>query len=42
MQTITEFGTICRRSRSTLVDDALGAAALGVMLIVALHVPSVL
>ena len=40
MNTITELGNICRRSRATLVQDALGAAALGVMLIVALHLPS--
>ncbi len=42
MQTITELKTICRRSRATLFQDALGAAALGVMLIVALHLPSLL
>ena len=40
MKTITELKDICRRSQATLVQDAIGAAALGVILIVALHMPS--
>ena len=39
MKTITELKSICHRSRATLVEDALGAVALGVMLVVALHLP---
>ena len=42
MKTITELRTICRRSQGTLLQDALGAASLGVMLIVALHLPALL
>lgn len=34
-----EIKTALRRSRDTLVEDAAGAAALVVMLLVALHLP---
>ncbi len=42
MKTITELKTICLRNHTTILPDALGVAALGVMLIVALHLPSLL
>ncbi len=42
MNTISELKNICRRSQATLFQDALGAMALGVMLIVALHLPTLL
>lgn len=42
MKTIAELKTICHRQRACLVQDAMGVAALGVMLIVALHLPSLL
>ena len=42
MNTITELKTVCLRNQATLMQDSLGAAALGVMLIVALHLPSLL
>lgn len=42
MTTITELLIICRRSQATLLQDAFGAMALGVMLVVALHVPVLL
>lgn len=40
MKTITELKTLCRRSQATLLQDALGMTALGVMLFVALHLPA--
>ena len=40
MTTMTELKHILIRSRVTLIEDATGAVALGVMLIVALHLPS--
>ena len=36
---LTELKIILRRSQSTLLQDAMGAAALMVMMVVALHVP---
>lgn len=36
---MTQISTAIRNSRATLVEDTLGAAALVVMLVVALHVP---
>ena len=40
MKTLTELKLICERGRMTLVQDAIGVLALGVMLFVALHLPS--
>jgi hypothetical protein len=40
MTTLNELKSIIRRSEATLLYDAMGAAALGVMLIVALHLPT--
>ncbi len=34
-----QIRTVIRNSRATLVQDAIGAAALVVMMLVALHVP---
>jgi hypothetical protein len=36
---MTQIKTTFRRSQSTLLQDALGAAALVIMLVVALHLP---
>ncbi len=40
MKTITEFKTLCQRNQATLLQDTLGVVALGVILFVALHLPS--
>ena len=40
MKTITELKSICLRNQATLFQDTLGVVALGVILIVALHLPS--
>ncbi|MGA9252116.1 MAG: hypothetical protein WBV78_01815 [Roseobacter sp.] len=40
MSTLNQIKCVAERSRSTLVQDALGASALMVMLIVGLHIPS--
>ncbi|MFK7875250.1 MAG: hypothetical protein AB8B71_05655 [Paracoccaceae bacterium] len=40
MKTIGEIKLIFQRSQATLLQDALGAAALGVILIVALLLPT--
>ncbi|GAA6207366.1 hypothetical protein NBRC116601_06590 [Cognatishimia sp. WU-CL00825] len=37
----TQIKAVVRNSQSTLVQDAVGAAALVVMLLVALHIPGV-
>ena len=39
MTTLQELKDICDRSRTTLLQDAAGAAAIGIMLIVVLHLP---
>ncbi|MEM9968124.1 MAG: hypothetical protein AAF755_08505 [Pseudomonadota bacterium] len=39
MTTIRFIQAIAKRSHATLVQDAIGAAALVVMLVVALHLP---
>ena len=39
MKTIAELKTICRRQQACLLQDAVGVAALVVMLFVALHLP---
>jgi hypothetical protein len=36
----SQFKTVFHRSQATLVQDALGAAALAVILVVALHFPA--
>ncbi len=36
---VTQFKSALRNSQSTLVQDALGAASLVVMLVVGLHLP---
>lgn len=40
MQTLSKMKELTTRVQSTLVQDALGAAALMVMLVVALHLPN--
>lgn len=35
----TDLKSVLRRASPTLIEDALGAAALAVMLIVGLHLP---
>lgn len=40
MSTINQIKHLAVRSRTTLVQDAIGASALMVMLIVGLHIPS--
>ena len=40
MATLKTLKTIATRSQQTLVQDAMGAAALVVMLVVALHLPA--
>ena len=35
----TQIKTVIRNSQSTLLQDAIGAASLVVMMIVALHIP---
>ena len=42
MKTLTDLKQICSRSQRTLVPDALGVTALGIMLIFALHLPSLI
>ncbi len=39
MTTLTTIRTIMKRSEATLLHDAIGAAALVVMLFVGLHLP---
>ncbi len=41
MSLITEVRSITGRAQATLVQDAVGGAALIVMLIVGLHLPSI-
>lgn len=36
---LKDIRTVMRRSQSTLLQDAIGASALVVMLMVALHIP---
>ncbi len=36
---MTQIKTVIRNSRTTLVQDAFGAGALVVMMLIALHVP---
>lgn len=38
---IRDFKAVLERSRATLAQDALGAAALTIMLLVGLHLPAV-
>ena len=40
MSTLVQFKTIADRAQATLVQDAIGAAALIVMLVVGLHLPA--
>ncbi|WP_281359577.1 hypothetical protein [Roseobacter ponti] len=40
MQTLSMIKTVATRSQATLVQDIAGAAALVVILMVALHLPS--
>ncbi len=40
MTTFNQIKTIATRAQDTLVQDALGAAALAVMLVVGLHLPN--
>ena len=40
MKTITELKLLCQRNQATLLQDTAGVFALGVLLIVALHLPS--
>lgn len=42
MSTLNQIRSVAVRSRRTLVQDALGASALMVMLVVGLHIPSFL
>ena len=37
---LTQIKTAVARSQDTLIQDAIGALSLGVILIVALHLPS--
>lgn len=39
MVMLSDIKAVVRRSQATLLQDAIGAAALGVMFIVALHLP---
>jgi hypothetical protein len=39
MSTLVQLKTIADRAPSTLIQDAIGAAALVVMLVVGLHLP---
>lgn len=39
MTTLTQLLKVAKRSEATLLQDALGVAALGVMLFAALHLP---
>lgn len=39
MTTLNTLKTIAKRSQGTLLQDAVGAAALVVMLVVGLHLP---
>lgn len=39
---LKEIAAIARRSRATMLTDALGAGALAVMLMVALHIPAMI
>ncbi len=39
---VTQFKSALRNSHTTLLQDAIGAASLVVMLVVALHLPSLL
>ena len=39
MTTLRQIKAIANRSQSTLLEDALGAAALMVILVVGLHLP---
>lgn len=36
---LTQIRTVLRRSQATLIQDAMGGAALVVMLVVSLHLP---
>ncbi len=38
---MTQVRTVIRNSRTTLIQDAVGAGALVVMMLVALHVPGI-
>ncbi len=40
MTTLRQIKSIATRAQGTLVQDAMGAAALMVMLVVGLHLPS--
>lgn len=40
MTTLSQIKSIAARAQDTLVQDAVGAAALVVMLVVGLHLPS--
>lgn len=40
MTTLTKIKQIALRSQDTLINDAIGAMALVVMLVVGLHLPS--
>lgn len=42
MMTLRTLKTIVNRSQQTLWEDAIGAAALVVMLVVGLHLPSLM
>lgn len=42
MKTLNDIKASYERSQATLLQDAMGAAALGVMLMVALHLPSII
>ena len=42
MTLLRELKSVAKRSHATLVQDAIGAAALCVLMIVALHMPQVL
>lgn len=42
MTTLRNIKEIATRAEATLLEDALGAAALMVMLVVALHLPSLI
>jgi len=42
MTTLRQIREIARRAETTLLQDAMGAAALVVMLIIGLHLPSLI
>lgn len=42
MTTLRQIREIARRAEMTLLQDAMGAAALVVMLIIGLHLPSLI